>query len=322
MKKLELTQIGLIKEAEKMGIKVDLLEHCSTDNILLSKNGTDILFSDCGTPLDQLSYQAFFIAANKQYCKRLFEKLAIPHPKSIIFQDMNVEMDRIRAFFQEGQLYVCKPLDAAEGKGVVMHIKSMAQLKQVWNKLTDNYSTLILEEQKAGGDLRIQVIGGKMVAVCIREPAFVIGDGNSQLKELVEARRQIVEAQNPVNTLILDDASFELLEQQQLSLEDIPAKGQKVQLKYVANMNQGAVSTDITDEMHPDYNQWIEKISNELNLSIYALDVLTLDYAAKPSTKNAWALEINGQPYWYHHTFSEKRTHNIAKMILEDVFGA
>lgn len=318
---MELTQIELVKEAQKMDIDVDLLEHCSTDNILLSKDGKEVLFSDCGTPLDQLSYQAFFIAANKQYCKRLFDDLDIPHPKSIIFHDMDKELQNIQAFWKKDQVYVCKPLDSAEGKGVMMNIKSIEQLRTVWDGLKQEYSTLILEEQKAGGDLRIQVIGGKIVAVCIREPAFVVGDAQSTVQELVAARKAIIEQQNPVNTLVLDDPSFELLKKQNLSLDSIPKLDQKVQLKYVANMNQGAVSTDITYEMHPDYQDWIQKISDKLQLSIYALDVLTLDYTAPPTDQNAWALEINGQPYWYHHTFSEKRTHNIAKMILDDVFG-
>lgn len=321
MKQLELTQVALIQEAAQMDIDVDLLEYCSTNNILLSKNGQDVLFSESGVPLDRLSYQAFFIAENKQYSKRLFKKLAISHPKSIVFKDINAEKNRINSFFQKGQVYVCKPLNGTEGQGVHMHITSIPQLQEVWKTLRLSYDSFILEEQKAGGDLRIQVIGGKIVAACIREPAFIIGNGKDTVQELAAEQKQIIENQNPANTLTLDEASFKLLAQQKLTINSIPTQGQKVSLKYVANMNQGAVATDITAEIHPNYKEWIEKIANELNWSIFALDVLTLDYTVAPSTQNAWALEINGQPYWYHHTFSEKRTHNIAKMILEEVFN-
>ena len=63
---MELTQIALIAAAKKMDIKVDLLEGCATDNILFSKGDKSILFCPDGVPLDNLSYEAFEIAANKQ----------------------------------------------------------------------------------------------------------------------------------------------------------------------------------------------------------------------------------------------------------------
>jgi len=319
---MEQTQKSLIIEAKKLGIKVDLLEDCATTNILLSKDGKDVLFSKDGTPLDQLSYQAFYVAANKQLCKSFFDKLDISHPKSMIFKDMDVSAAQITGFMEPNKSYVCKPLDGSEGIGVCMNITNKAELASAWNEWKNEYHEFMLEEQKEGSDLRIQVIGGKMVAACVREPAFVIGDGVSSLAQLVEARQAQVIKQNPVNKLELDTASFELLKKQNVSLDSVLAKGEKIRLKYVANMSQGAVSTDITEEMHADYNLWIERISKEFNWSIYALDVLTKDYTTAPTQDSAWAIEINGQPYWYHHTFSERRTHNIAKMILEHVFDS
>lgn len=317
---MELTQVALIKEAQKWGIEVDLLEDCETDYILLSQGDKEVLFSESGTPFHELSYQTLYTVDNKQLCKRLFQKVNISTPKGIVFDDLDRQMVAINAFMRTGQLYVCKPLDGTEGKGVCMNIANIDDLRLAWNEWKHAYKYFMLEEQKDGGDLRIQVIGGKLVAACVREPAYVIGDGVTPLSVLVEQQHQKIQQQNPANKLELDRASYELLKQQQLTLTSIPTQGQKVQLKYVANMNQGAVSIDITDQIHPAYQTWVERLAETLPLSIFGLDVLTTDYKKAPTPDTAWALEINGQPYWYHHTFSERRTHNIAKLILEDVF--
>lgn len=317
---MELTQIELIEKAEKLGIEIDLLEDYATENILLSHKGKAILFSKDGAPLNQLSCQAFYIANDKQYCKRIFEKLGISHPKSIIFDQIDAEMSKISAFMSSNELYVCKPLDGTEGEGVCMHIQDLDDLRSAWNQWKYKYKTFILEEQKDYGDLRIQVVGGEIVAVCVREPAYVIGDGETVLSELVETQNKIIQNNNPVNKLELDAASMELMEKQNVNLDEIPIKGQKVVLKYVANMNQGALAIDITDQIHPDYHLWIEKLARELELSVFALDILTTDYRLAPTIETSWALEINATPYWYHHTFSEVRQHDIASMILKDVF--
>lgn len=318
---MEIVQLELIKIAKTLGVAVDLLEDCATSNILLSKNGKEVLFGASATPLHEVSRQTFFTANNKQYCKRIFKQLNISHPKSIVFSDLEASYLEVEAFLEEGKCYVCKPLAGTEGRGVCMNLKKMADILVAWNSWREEYEQFMIEEQIQGGDLRIQAIGGKIVAACIREPATVIGDGLTTVKELVAQRHTVVNAQNPANKLELDLASFELLSSQNLSLTSIPALNKPVQLKYVANMNQGARSIDITDEIHPDYNNWITRLTTKLETSIFALDVLTIDYTKSPSSETAWALEINGEPYWYHHTFSERRTHNIGKMILEDVFG-
>lgn len=318
---MEIVQLELINEAERLGIEVDLLEDCATHHILLKKGQQEVLFGASATPLNQLSYQAFFTAGNKQYTKHLFKKLAISHPKSIVFNDIDKAIDVIKTFLNVGKYYVLKPLEGTEGRGVCMNLKNIEDVRIAWEKWRAEYKDFMLEEQVEGGDLRIQAIGGKIVAACIRKPATIMGNGVASVAELVANQQAIIKAQNPANDLVLDAASFELLAIQNLDLKSIPNEGQIVQLKYVANMNQGAVAVDVTPEIHPDYAQWIARIATELNLSIFALDVMTKDYTQKPTHESAWALEINGEPYWYHHTFSENRTHNMARMILEDAFG-
>ncbi len=318
---MELTQLAILEKAQALGLEVNLLEGSGSDCIAVYQGDQEILFNSDGVPLHQFNYQAYSIAANKQLSKRFFEKLGLPHPKSIIFQDFTEDLAQIKAFFKEGDSYVCKPLNGMGGRGVCMDIQNLATLQEAWQDWNSEYEVFMLEEQKAGHDLRIQAVGGRMVAACRRLPAHVLGDGQQSLAQLIQHKQQAVKTQNPANQLDIDKTALQLIAQQQMTLESVPANQTQVWLKSVANMNQGASAIDITEEVHPDYRHWIEQIAAALQLRVFALDVLTLDYQSAPTPQNSWALEINGSPYWYHHTFSEKRQHDMAELILRDCFS-
>lgn len=318
---MQLTQIELIRAAGQMGIEVDTLAEFATDNILLKWHNKTVLFSSDGTPLDNFTYQAYEIARNKQLCKRFLKDLGLPFPDSIVFEKFSDSYQQIQSFIQSGQLYVCKPLSGAEGDGVCMNLKTTTDVEAAWTRWNHKYSTFLIEEQKQGSDLRIQAIGGKLVAACHRKPASIIGDGIHSLNDLIKQKKTLIQSKNPANRLEVDSECKQLIARQGLSLHAIPQAGLEIQLKYVANMSQGAIGTDITREIHIHYHEWIERIAKHLNLSIFALDVLTLNYTIQPTRFNAWILEINGKPYWYHHTFTERRQHDMATMILKSTFN-
>src|SRR6185436_2226470 len=46
--------------------------------------------------------------------------------------------------------------------------------------------TIVVEQFAPGGDYRILVVGGRVIAASRREPAHVIGDGKRTIKELVD----------------------------------------------------------------------------------------------------------------------------------------
>ena len=316
--KMDPMQELLRLEAVKWDIEV--VEPFDQGSLLFIKDDREVLFSE-GFPLNLISVQSERIIDNKQFTKRYFEKAGIYHPESLTFHSLNRQSESdIKNFWQSGQVYVCKPLNALNGEGVQMHVSDYSEIQQYWLKWKDKFNTFMLEEQVEGKDLRIQAIGGKVVAACTRVPAYVIGDGNSLLNELIERRQLEVARQNPLNQLVIDEDSIELLNRQQMQLDSIPSKGQKIQLKYVANMAQGGVAVDVTDKLHPKYAESTKKLAELLDISIFALDLITTDYSEEPTFENSWAIEINAKPQWLHHTFSERRTHPIPEKILKLVF--
>jgi cyanophycin synthetase len=316
---MQLQHQKVLNAARQMGIDVkDLSTVMNRDAAVLDYKGQSELLVR-GTPSSVISVRSQYYCDNKALTKEAFKHLNIPAPQGIIFE--NPDSEEVRNFFKPGNIYVCKPPDGTNGVGVEMNIASLGDIKAYWQKYHNEAQRFfLLEEQISGEDLRVQVVGGKVVAVCTREPAHVIGDGKHSIKELAESLRKIVVAQNPANDLIIDEQTNRLLSEQKLTLTDIPEEGQTVLLKELANMAQGAIAIDKTDEFHPDFQKWIDKIVDYFGTPYFAIDIIAEDLTKSPDQK-AWALEINARPEWMHHTFSRVKTHDMGRIVLESLFG-
>lgn len=269
-----------------------------------------------GTPLSLINLDILNIIDHKQDFKKHIRSLDIPVPGSVLFR--HPEDQSVQLFFEPGQTYVCKPPDLTEGIGVRLGIQRLEEVAEYWKNNQHLSESFMLEEQFDGHDLRMQVIGGKIVAACIREPAFVIGDGTSSLQELIYARRNLITRQNSDNTLLVDGPL--VLDQVPGGMTEIPPAGQKVQLNQLANMSQGAIATDVTEQLDEQYQAWITQLADHLGVGYFAADFMVKDSAAAPTSDNAVLLELNGRPEWLHHTFSEGRQHDVAGMVLGELF--
>ena len=308
----------LINRAKALGIEVkDVSELMQKEAAILSHNKISDLIIE-GVPTSWINVRSQFYCDNKQLTKIAYKALNIPYPKSITFQ--TAEESKLNSFFQKEKNYVCKPLDATNGIGVVLGIKNLEDVQTYYENHKHLAPHFMLEEQIEGEDLRIHVLGGKIVASCIREPAFVLGNGTDSLQTLIEKRLAVMQTQNPLNFLHIDKATQSLLQEQNIGLVDIPVKDQKVQLKYVSNMAQGGIATDVTEEIHPIYHEWVKDLVDYLQTGYFGLDLITTDYSQNPKS-HAWVLEINARADWMHHTFSERRTHDIQGLILKELFG-
>ena len=310
--------LQLLNRAKDLGVSIkDVSQLMQKNAAILEKNGISELVID-GVPTSWINVRSQFYCDNKQLTKSAFEALNIPHPKSMIFKEASE--DGLSAFFQKGQVYVCKPLDGTNGVGVRLDISEFGDIRRYCEEFANLETTYLIEEQIEGADLRIHAIGGKIVAACIREPAYVLGNGKDTLEQLIKERRAVMRTQNPNNFLEIDASTEALLTKQKIGLSDKPANNQKVQLKAIANMAQGAFAIDVTDDIHPVYEKWVADLSTYLNTGYFGLDCMTTDYTKHPA-KHGYVLEVNARGDWLHHTFSERRTHDMPSIILKALFG-
>lgn len=308
----------ILNATTKMGISVENISHIMGCDAAMLKKGEQKELLIEGTPTSLINARSQHYCDNKQLTKIAYEALNIPYPKSISFRE--IEDPNLYTFFQKDKFYVCKPIDGTNGVGVEMNINSFEAIENYWQKHQKSGNTFMLEEQIEGSDLRMQVIGGKIVAVCTRMPAFIIGDGVRSIAQLIKQLQITTRENNPANRFIMDETTEQLLSSQRLSLKDIPPQKQRIQLKRVANMAQGAIAMDLTDSLHPDFQLWIDQLAAYLNCGYFGIDIMALDYQQAPSN-GAWVLEINARPEWLHHTFSELKQHDLASLVLKDLFA-
>lgn len=305
----------IVQEAIRRGIKVQESKEgiLTRRTILIQGQQQEELVQ--GIPQSWVNNLATLVCDRKQNTKDLFEKLQIHTPRSIRFLQLNELNPDI---FSEKKDFICKPEIGTNGKGVCFEINSWLALKEYLNAHETPAGPYLLEEYISGADLRIQVIGRKMVAACVRHPAYVLGDGQSTLLELIERRREQIQLQNPANSLLIDRQSQQLIEKAGYTLNSIPAMNVRVTLKRVANMGQGAIAEDCTDRIDPRIERWIEELSAALDMPYFALDILTDDITR---IESYYALEVNLRAEWMHHTFSEGRQHDLASVIIRELFG-
>lgn len=300
--------LSLTDVSSTMGCKATLIERGAQCELLVQ-----------GVLMSQMSLHTKRLCDHKQLTKTVFERLEIPTPQSILVE--RPTDPAVAAFMQPGRRYVCKPQDAANGMGVEMDIDGPAAVVDWhgrWGHLDPRF---LIEEYAEGTDLRLQVIGGTVAAACVRVPAHVIGDGEATLAELIDRRRAVMRTQNPANRLDLDRAARALLVAQALTLDDVPAAGRRVQLKTVSNMGQGGHAIDVTDALHPRYGRWVEDLVRFTGGDFFALDLLCRGEPHVDPIDTAVALELNALAEWVHHTFSERRTHDLGARVIDAAFG-
>lgn len=315
----------LIEAALARGYQVeDMQESWHTEGIRIKKGDQQKIILK-GAVYESMNKVMEIITGNKHASKNFLDECNIPTPKSVFFS-RDLKEDQKKALQQQfkdqpNQSWVCKPVFGIHGDGILMNVHSLEQISKHLSLIPDNYTKWLLEEFVPGTDIRIQTIAGKLVAACRREPAYVIGDGRSSIQQLADVRHEVIQKQNIVNHLVIDHVSEQLLEQQGLVKTDIPEKDQKVILKEVANMSQGAYAVDITDELHEGYFKMVEEICQALSMEIIAIDAISQDHKKDPY-KHAKVLEVNARPHWLQHTFSERKQHDIPGLIIESLFAS
>ncbi len=85
---------------------------------------------------------------------------------------------------------IIKPHNDAHGNGVCMHIMSFDELVTKLKQSFEQYSTMLIQEEIQGDEIRVLCLFGKVFLAYMRIPPFVIGNGKNSIQELVEEENQ------------------------------------------------------------------------------------------------------------------------------------
>ena len=206
---------------------------------------------------------------------------------------------------------VVKPVAGHKGQGVTTGIRSEEEARKAFRNILkgqkegSSFDGAIVQKQIFGYDHRLLSIGGKFAAALERVPAYVIGNGENTIDELIELENATENRKNnprsPLGKIQIDDDMMEYLQLQDLSLEYVPQINEQIFLRRVANISQGGVSINVTDKIHPKNVKLVEDIAKYLNVTALGIDVLAKDISVPWDEGNFGIIEVNAGPGVFMH---------------------
>jgi len=232
---------------------------------------------------------------------------------------------------------VIKPTGLTAGTGVSVGIDKLAKAKEAFDYAKEKVNgkdrsawqkKIMIQEQIKGEDYRLLVINGKLQIATKRIPAFIIGDDKSNIQELIEKenqdpRRDISNPAHILKPITIDRPLLEYLKDQGLSLEYVPKKNEKINVRKVASMSQGGITQDFTDTVGKEITILVESIAQSVHAFVLGVDVMCLDIS-KPLTKdNGAILEINTMPEAYLNFYPVlgKQRGYVADIYVDDLLS-
>ena len=299
-------------------IPVWKLSDCSLLQLGLGKQQQRVWTAETGqTPL-----LAENIAQDKDWTRQLLETVGVPVPQGRVV----VSREDAWAAAQEiGLPVVVKPQFGSQGNGVSINLHSEQQVLDAFDNANAFNCSVVTESFKEGADYRILVIGSKMVAASLREPAQIIGDGFSTVSQLValvnkDPRRAESHA-GVLSPIPLDPISLAVLASQGLALDSIPDKGAKVLIRKNANLSTGGTAKDVTDLVHPQVATLAISAARQLGLDISGVDIITSDISKPLAETNGAVVEVNAGPGLRMHLEpSEGKGRPVGKAIVSMLF--
>ena len=267
-------------------------------------------------------YIATGIASDKDLSKNLLASMGVPVPKG--FKIYNIE-ELEDAIYSIGFPVAIKPLDSNHGKGISANIISPEDAKKAFESAKKYSRAVIVEKSLKGNDFRALVINNKLIAVAERTPAFVKGDGVSNITQLVEKvnsdPRRGYGHEKILTQITIDYMTERVLDLKGYNLETVLKKDEICYLKSTANISTGGTAIDRTDEVHPDNIFLFERIARIIGLDIAGIDVVAPDISS-PIVKNGGGIvEVNAAPgFRMHLAPSEGLPRNVAEPVVNMLF--
>src|SRR5262249_22824135 len=136
----------------------------------------------CTAETDRTSAIAETVAQDKELTRTLLRSVGVPVPEGRPVEDAE---DAWRAAEELGLPVVVKPRYGNHGRGVATNLITREQVERAYAAAQEEDSSIMVEQHIQGDDYRLLVIGDRLVAAALREPAHVIGDGRSAIRQLI-----------------------------------------------------------------------------------------------------------------------------------------
>lgn len=326
---MELSTQALMFDLIKQGISFEILDE--SDQFLKLQFGEHIEYVKNGNMTSKDSYISPLIMENKVVTKKVLKQAGFNVPASVEFQDLNEAIANYPLFVNKA--IVIKPKSTNFGLGISIFQHGLTDKNDFAKALEIAFredTTVMVEDYLTGTEYRFFVIGDQTLAVLLRVPANVEGDGEHTVAQLVAMKNQNPlrgdGSRTPLKKIALGEIEQLQLKDQGLTIESIPAKGQIVQLRANSNISTGGDSIDMTDKMHSSYKDLAVGITKAMGAAICGVDLIIPDLTKPAEAKlSSWGvIEANFNPMMMMHIFphqgkSRRLTQDVIKMLFPEV---
>ena len=321
---LELSTQILILDAIKRGIEFNIMDRL--ENFISLSDGEKVEYVKQATKTSKDSYITALIMENKLVTKDILRENNIRVPKGKDYDNIDEAKKDFRLFKDEK--IVIKPKSTNFGLGISIFPGEYS--REDYDKAVEiafrEDSSILIEEFMTGKEYRFLVIGEEVVGILHREPANVIGNGESTIEELVfEKNKDPLRGKGyktPLEKIKLGEIEEMFLKNQGLSFKYIPKNGEKIYLRENSNISTGGDSIDFTDKIHPSYKEVALKSAKAVKALICGVDMVIDNIEEEAKEKNHGIIELNFNPAIHIHCFPYKGENRKAgEKILDLLFN-
>lgn len=257
---------------------------------------------------------------NKGEMKKHFEKAGIKvSPGGVTHSVKNA----LKIFYSLDKPVITKPNLGSRSRHTTTHISDEKEFIIAFKKARQLSPWVMIEEELSGYVFRGTLIGGKLIAVLRREPAYVIGDGIHNVKELID-----IENKNPLRNgkifhqLSLDKEAMKELTHWNRNENTIPKKDEIITLGQKTSRAVGGGITDMTDIVHTDNKIMLEKIAEVLDDPVIGVDFIMEDVSVSWCNQpKCGVIECNSAPFIdLHHFPLVGQPHNVASALWDIIY--
>lgn len=282
--------VPVLQAAWAMGIP---FEHLTSGHYLLGWGRQSQCFDRSSNDKD--SAIGAKLTHRKDHALQLMRQAGIPVPTGYLINSSTYDCSKITL----PPPWVVKPVDGDRGEGVTVGIMDVSHLNSAISEAAKISNTVLIEEQISGTCHRILVAEGRIVFVVRRNPRSVIGDGHSTIQSLVDNENRLIDKKIPIKRLPLlrlDEEAKKILAAIGMTVESIPKKGQKIELRGVQSAIWGGDPEVLTEFLHPENAALAIRSARLFNLSCAGVDFISTDISQPWHKTGAVINEINYAP--------------------------
>jgi cyanophycin synthetase len=284
---------AIVRAARQRGIPVHRLNEDSLVQLGQGARARRV----CAAETDRTGVIAEAVAQDKELTRILLRAAGVPVPSGRPVADAD---DAWEAAEDVGLPVVVKPRDGNHGRGVSTNLTTRDAVRRAYAAARAESSQVIVERYVPGADHRLLVVGGKLVAAALREPAQVTGDGRSTIRQLVEEANRDPRRSDGHATVLsfikLDPVALGVLSEQGFTPESVPAAAVRVLIRRNGNLSTGGTATDVTDRVHPAVAARVLDAARAVGLDVAGVDVISTDVARPLEEVGGGVVEVNAVP--------------------------